>query len=224
MVIKKLSKYFWNPEPIFDYGHYCLSSSVLITVVYLANWTDQLIEPHSVSSVSDWYWTRWSSSYQPLCHCHSVFLTFFFWQIFKATNTSKFPDFIFFVKPDTSCMSSVDSGFISRLPLQGLVWGSLVGSHALCFLCRSVSWAELIPLMLPSPHSSADRAGRSTTLVSLEKLVSLNPADSNKHTPLLSSPQQMDCCQNKDPLEEILLPWNSFLVEWKHLMSLELKQ
>lgn len=78
-------------------------------------------------------------------------------------------------------MFSLVSAFISRFPLLGPVCGSLVGSHALCFLCRSVSWAELIPLMLPSPHSLQIEPGDWPPRWAPRSLY-LNPADSNKHT------------------------------------------
>lgn len=92
-------------------------------------------------------------------HWCSVFLTFL-WQPFKVTNISlaqKYKSISWNVckKPDTSCVFFLLSLY-QQISTAGTSLGSLVGSHALCFLCRSVSWAELIPLMLLSPPFFAD--------------------------------------------------------------------
>lgn len=50
---------------------------------------------------------------------------------------------------------------------------SLVASRALCFLCRSVSLSDLIPLMLLSPHSlQKPKAAALDTPLSTQWLVS----------------------------------------------------
>ncbi len=93
----------------------------------------------------------------------------------------------------------------------------------LCVSCAD-QWAELSWSLWCSslPHSlQIPAARRLATLVSLEKLVSQSCwlQQTHTHTPPLSSPQQMDCCQNKDSLEELLLLWNQFPDERKHLIT-----
>lgn len=109
--------------------------------LYLAQWTDQ---PCSVSSVSDWYWTTvgWSACYQSLWSLLPC--------VFKLLGDS-------FLKPQTALSLFVKfllktwwilyvSSWVmlyQQVSTSGTSLGSLVSSHALCVLCRSVGWAEL---------------------------------------------------------------------------------
>lgn len=114
---------------------------------------------------------------------HWYFLTIL-WQLLKAKSWYTFN-------------WNVQNHFLIFLPLICVLWvrlylqistagtslGSLVGSHTLCFLCRSVSWSDLswslwcssLPILCRSPQPPHwPPCGASRSLY-------LNPADSNKH-------------------------------------------
>lgn len=103
----------------------------------------------------------------------------------------------------------------------GTSLGSLVGSHTLCFLCRSVSWSDLswslwcssLPILCRSPqppHQPPCWASRS---------LYLNPADSNKHIHHCSPlPSRWTAVKTKTL-------WRSYCYnetvpdEWEHLIA-----
>lgn len=97
---------------------------------------------------------------------------------------------------------------------------SPVASRALCFLCRSVGLSDLIPLMLLSFHSlQKPKATALDTPLSLEWLVSQPCWQQQTNRTLLSSPQQMDCCQNKETTRAATVTLKLFSKESKHLIT-----
>lgn len=173
--------------------------------------------------MSDWYWSRWSAtSYQWLW---SLFLCLVIFLLLKATHWPDFSPkvqkhfqiFFFFFSWCILCVFPWVRLY-QQISTAGTTLGSPVSSHAQCFLCRSVSWAELswadpsdAPLSSPffaDTHSRGDWPPRWAS-----RSLHLNPAVSYiTHIPLPPSPEQMDCNQNKDSLEEVLSQWNCFLM------------
>ena len=140
--------------------------------------------------MSDWCWSRWSStSYQSLWSlvlCLVILLLFKapHWPDLQPKSTKAFPDGFFFFFC-TRCVVYVFPWvrLYQQISTAGTAFGSLVSSHARCFLCRSVSWAELswslwcssLPILCRYPQPG-DRPPRWAS-----RSLHLNPAVSYKH-------------------------------------------
>lgn len=178
---ESLSKHFWNADQIFNYG-YRIASALLHWSVYTHSSWDSSAYCTLLSGLNQLMDLSLFSQCQTDIKvdgvAHTSAITLIIEPLCKATCRRDF----------TSWVPNIPSVFLfvrfyQQISTTGASLDSLVGSHARCFLCRSVSWAELswslwcssFPILCryPQPGDWPPRwASRS---------LYLNPADSNKH-------------------------------------------
>lgn len=123
-------------------------------------------------------------------------------------------------------MFSLEWGFISRFPPQGLLWAPwwvpMLGVSC-ADQWAELSWADpsdapLSPFFADTHSREIDHPGEPP-----EACISILLLATNTYSlPLLPSPEQMDCYQNRDSLKEVLSQWNCFLMSQSVWLLLEI--